>query len=74
MNIRKPTAAGKFYTEDKEELLSQLALFEKNAVKDYEYISRAVIVPHAGYIYSGQLAFDGFQYLNKKAKNVIRMT
>lgn len=67
----KPTAAaGKFYTDNKEELLSQLDLFAQKNSHDYDYITRAVIVPHAGYIYSGQLASSGIQYLNKNVKNV----
>ena len=69
-NIRPTSAAGKFYTSDKEDLATQLALFEKNSSHDYEYKTRAVIVPHAGHVYSGQLACEGFQYLDKAVKNV----
>lgn len=71
MNKIRPSAvAGKFYTGKKEELLLQLESFSKEQKKDYDYTSRAIIVPHAGYIYSGQLASMGFQYLDKNAKNV----
>lgn len=70
MNIKLPSAAGKFYTSDKEELLQQLHSFEENNLHDYDYKTRAIIVPHAGYIYSGQLASSGFQYLDKKVKNI----
>lgn len=69
-NIRPTSAAGKFYTSDKDELVKQLDYFRKNNLHDYNYKSRAIIVPHAGYIYSGQLASEGFQYLNKEAKNI----
>jgi len=68
--IRPTSAAGKFYTNNKDELLKQLNQFEKNNTHDYEYKTRAIIVPHAGYVYSGQLASEGFQYLDKKVKNV----
>lgn len=68
--IRPTAAAGKFYTDNKQELASQLDYFEENNVHDYDYKTRAVIVPHAGYIYSGQLASNGFQYLDKNVKNV----
>lgn len=68
--IKQPSAAGTFYTANKEELLSQLKSFENNAVHDYDYVSRAIVVPHAGYVYSGALAYEGFQYLDKKAKNI----
>lgn len=71
MNKTRPSAvAGKFYTDNKEELVQQLKYFEKNYQKDYEYSSRAIIVPHAGYVYSGQLAGMGFGYLKKDAKNI----
>lgn len=70
MNMKPPSAAGKFYTNDKDELLEQLNSFEKNNITDYDYKTRAIIVPHAGYVYSGQLASEGFQYLDKKVKNV----
>lgn len=68
--IRPAAAAGKFYTSDKTELIDQLNLFKQNNSHDYEYQTRAIIVPHAGYMYSGQLASDGFQYLDKNIKNV----
>lgn len=68
--IKPPAVAGKFYTDNKEELISQLNSFSKNNIKDYNYSSRAIIVPHAGYIYSGQLASKGFQYLDKNIKNI----
>lgn len=68
--IRQTSAAGKFYTDDKNELLKQFDLFKKNNVNDYNCTTRAIIVPHAGYVYSGQLAWEGFQYLDKKVKNV----
>lgn len=68
--IRPAAVAGKFYTSDKNELSEQLELFKKHNRKDYECTSRAIIVPHAGYVYSGQLASEGFQYLDKNVKNV----
>lgn len=68
--IRPTAAAGKFYTDDKYELLAQLDCFSQTNLKEYDYKTRAIIVPHAGYIYSGQLASNGFQYLDNKVKNV----
>lgn len=70
MKIKPPSVAGKFYTDDKEELLQQLDSFEKNNLHDYEYKTRIIIVPHAGYVYSGQLASNAFQYLDAKIKNI----
>jgi len=69
-NVKPTSAAGKFYVSDKNELMNQLNFFEKNNPHDYGYKTRAIIVPHAGYEYSGQLASEGFQYLDKSVKNV----
>lgn len=68
--IRPTAAAGKFYTNNKQELLAQLNNFSQSNSYDFDYKTRAVIVPHAGYMYSGQLASNGFQYLDKKVKNI----
>lgn len=68
--IKKPSVAGKFYSNNKSELISQFNRFESNCPKDYKYKSRAVIVPHAGYFYSGQLAYEGISHLSKEAKNI----
>lgn len=70
MKIKSPAVAGKFYTDNKEELINQLNKFEKQNTHDYKIKSRAIIVPHAGYIYSGQLASCGFQYLDNNVKNI----
>lgn len=71
MKNAKPTsAAGKFYVNNKNELLEQLNFFAKNNSHEYGCKTRAIIVPHAGYVYSGQLASEGFQYLEKLVKNI----
>lgn len=68
--IRPTAAAGRFYTNNKLELSAQLDSFFKNATAECDYKSRAIIVPHAGYEYSGQLAAQGFEYLNTNVKNL----
>ena len=58
---RQAYAAGKFYPDNPEQLSSQLeALFEKAATRD-QNMPRAIIVPHAGYVYSGEVAASGFK-------------
>ena len=64
---KKSASAGTFYPSDKEELTNLIRCFE---IKQPPYSSRAVIIPHAGYIYSGKLAANGIQHLKKDAKNV----
>jgi len=52
--IRQPIVAGKFYPATKEAIRKQLRLFLSEPVKKEEAI--ACIMPHAGYIYSGEVA------------------
>ena len=66
--VKEPSVANIFYTGNKEELLKQINSFNKN--KTYEYQTRAVIVPHAGYMYSGELAYRALNQLNKNLKNL----
>lgn len=67
LNNKKATVSGSFYPSDKAELLNMIDNFK---CKESGYPSRAVIVPHAGYIYSGELANCGISHLRQNAKNV----
>jgi len=52
--IRKPVVDGQFYPELKEDLLAQISGF---AVKQpSRTCAKGVILPHAGYVYSGKVA------------------
>ena len=66
-NNKKASVSGTFYPSDKTELLNMIDNFK---CKESGYFSRAVIVPHAGYIYSGELANCGISHLRQNAKNV----
>lgn len=68
--IKSSVVAGMFYPNTRKELLENIKKLESSSKKDYEVFTRAIIVPHAGYFYSGQLAFNGFQYLDKTVKNI----
>lgn len=68
--IKSSSVAGMFYPIDKNELSNMIKSFAQNNKKDYEVTSRAIIVPHAGYFYSGQLASEGFSYLSRSVKNI----
>lgn len=68
MNIKTAAQAGIFYPQSKEEILDLFAGFDKNSEANYN--SRLIIVPHAGYIYSGRLAYKGYKFLDKSVKNV----
>lgn len=67
VNVKKTSSAGTFYPKDANELIKMIenfGSFEAN------YSSRAIIVPHAGYIYSGRLAYKGYHFLDKNIKNI----
>ena len=58
---KSPVYAGSFYPEKPEELTNLLNSYRQD-IKD-EYKSKAIIVPHAGVVYSGYAAMAGFQHL-----------
>ena len=67
MKKKTTTAAGTFYPAEKTALENLIKSFE---IKEPKYKTRAIIVPHAGYIYSGKLGAKGIQQLKPDAKNV----
>ncbi len=69
--IKQPSVAGTFYSADAEELKEQIYGFASNNRNSYEAATRAVIVPHAGYEYSGQIAYEGISQFSSAVKNII---
>lgn len=68
MKTKKAAQAGVFYPKSKDEINDLFRYFgDRN---DANYASRMIIVPHAGYIYSGETAFKAYTYLDKSVKNV----
>ena len=67
MNIRKSVVSGSFYPDKKEELLKYINQFNsfKTNNETFEDI-KAIIVPHAGYIYSGFTANLAYKLASKK--------
>ena len=70
IKIKEPSVANAFYTGDKFELEKQMNTFSLENENHYEYKTRAIIVPHAGLVYSGQLAYEGISQLDKSVKNI----
>ena len=68
--IKKSAVANKFYTGNPAELSEQLLSFSVNSHNNSKYSSRAVIVPHAALVYSGKLAYEGINQLDKNIKNI----
>ncbi len=58
---------GTFFPENKEELEKLIASFKKEEVK---FPTRAVVAPHAGYQYSGELAYRAISLINRDVKNI----
>ncbi|MFT5698159.1 MAG: AmmeMemoRadiSam system protein B [Desulforhopalus sp.] len=54
--MREPVVAGRFYPANKKELQSLIEGFTKKSKPKLPARAIAVIVPHAGYVYSGRLA------------------
>ena len=60
---KSPVFAGSFYPEKPEELTNLLNSFKQESQTNYK--SKAIIVPHAGIVYSGHAAMAGFQHLEQ---------
>jgi MEMO1 family protein len=63
--IRHPAVAGTFYPADRDALERQLALFLSEAANDAPSpaVPKAIIGPHAGYVYSGPVAARAYARL-----------
>lgn len=72
-NVREPVVAGMFYPIDKKALMRQVVeLFERAKPKKVKGNIKALIAPHAGYIYSGLTAAYAYKLLEyKKFDSVI---
>ncbi len=71
MEVKDMNVAGTFYPAHPEKLTEQVSAFLKRASKNSSKIDghvRGIIVPHAGYIYSGQVAAYAFDVLAKEIK------
>jgi hypothetical protein len=64
---RQLAVAGKFYPGDKNSLEDSLkAMFKRAVPKKIDNPVLAIICPHAGYIYSGDVAASSFNQIEKK--------
>lgn len=74
--IRRPAVAGSFYPASPEELASLVDRLVADARAEFpgdRPVPKAVIVPHAGYIYSGPIAASAFARLAPAAGRVTRV-
>ena len=72
MNARMPAVAGSFYPENTEQLQRQVTGFLNEKLPE-NIVAKALIVPHAGYCYSGVIAGRGFSYLQQNKSAIKRV-
>jgi len=70
-DVRDPAVAGKFYPESAAKLRLAIEKFLQDAVPVKVKKPIAIIVPHAGYIFSGQICADGFKQVSNQKYDVI---
>lgn len=66
--IRQPAVAGMFYPDHPQELRKELEAYLKNSC--LEKAPKAMVVPHAGTIYSGPIGAQAYQTLRSKAEQI----
>jgi len=65
---RLPAVAGSFYPAEKKELEKELESFFRQSPSILSQSPQAIIVPHAGYVFSGQTAAVAFRQLDRNKK------
>ena len=73
MNIRNPAVAGQFYEADPAKLRQHLATLLAAGNHLPATGARGLIVPHAGYIYSGPVAAAAYRCLQSGAEDIERV-
>ena len=73
MNVRAPAVAGMFYPREPEKLVGEITEFLDQADEDRlrPGFPKIVIVPHAGFIYSGAVAAHAYDLL-RPARGVVK--
>ena len=71
LNASRPAAvAGSFYSNDKNELSKQVKTLLRDSKVFTSVDVNAIIVPHAGYVFSADTASVAYNTLHKKYKNI----
>jgi MEMO1 family protein len=71
--IRPPAVAGTFYSREPDQLRIQVQSLLADAGPSTAAIPKAVIAPHAGYVYSGRVAAAAFATLRGRAQAIERV-
>ncbi len=73
VKIREAAVAGQFYPENAAQLKADILMYLENARGDGGAVPKALIVPHAGYCYSGVIAAAGYKLLLSSADSIKRV-
>lgn len=74
LSIRPAAVAGTFYSDDPDQLRADILYYLKGASRNVNTSPKAIIAPHAGYVYSGSVAASAYAQLEplvEKIKHVI---
>jgi AmmeMemoRadiSam system protein B/AmmeMemoRadiSam system protein A len=73
MKVRRPAVAGMFYSGERDALAQEVAaMLDEARERDLAPgFPKAIIVPHAGYIYSGPVAANAYALL-KPARDIVK--
>lgn len=71
--IRQPAVAGMFYPADPRSLRADIDSYLAEAARDAGPAPKALIAPHAGYIYSGPVAGHAYARLRAAADRITRV-
>jgi hypothetical protein len=70
-SVRPPAVAGQFYPDAPDALKAAVQAFLRDAVPRAAKKPIAIVAPHAGYIFSGQIAADGFKQAEGESYEVV---
>ena len=73
MIVRSPAVAGSFYPSDPQQLASDVEALLSEATSPTLPPPKALVAPHAGYIYSGAIAASAYKCLQPIAAGITRV-
>jgi MEMO1 family protein len=73
MKIRPPAAAGLFYAANPDRLRTTVCELLAEVQPAGKVLPKALIAPHAGYVYSGRVAAEAFATLRASAQSIVRV-
>jgi AmmeMemoRadiSam system protein B/AmmeMemoRadiSam system protein A len=69
--VRHPAVSGQFYPADPDKLRASIDCFLEDAVDRFDEKPVAIVCPHAGYIFSGQIAADAYSQAAKHSYDLV---